>query len=124
MDWIHNLKFDAQGLIPAIVQDVDNGEVLMLGYMNSDSLATTLKKGLVTFYSRSRQKLWTKGESSGHTQEVREVFFDCDQDALLIKVKQNVAACHEGYRTCFFRKVDQNNIQVIASRVFDPKEKY
>ncbi|OGP14738.1 MAG: phosphoribosyl-AMP cyclohydrolase, partial [Deltaproteobacteria bacterium GWA2_50_8] len=97
---IKKLKFDDKGLIAAVIQDVDNNEVLMLGYMNEEAVRRTLKGPYVTFWSRSRRKYWVKGETSGHTQEVKEIYFDCDQDALLIKVKQNIAACHEGYRTC------------------------
>ena len=125
-DLIKTLKFDDQGLIPAIIQDIDNNEVLMLGYMNAAAIERTLKGPYVTFWSRSRQEYWVKGETSGHTQEVKEIYFDCDQDALLIKVKQNVAACHEGYRSCFFRKVEGEgeNIKVVGQRLFDPKQKY
>ena len=126
VDFIKTLKFDSNGLISAIIQDADNGEVLMLGYMNEEAVRRTLEGPYVTFWSRSRKKFWVKGEESGHTQEVKEVYFDCDKDALLIKVKQNVAACHEGYRTCFFRKVEDKgkNIKTIGKRLFDPGEKY
>ena len=99
------LSFDDRGLIPAIVQDSQNGEVLMLAYMNRDSLQKTLETGLTWFWSRSRGKLWNKGETSGHIQEVQEIFYDCDADTLLIKAKQTGPACHTGNRSCFFRKI-------------------
>lgn len=100
------LKYDEKGLIPAIIQDAENGDVLMMAYMNESSLAMTLETGYTHFWSRSRQKYWKKGETSGHVQEVREVLYDCDADTLLIKVKQHGAgACHTGERTCFYRKI-------------------
>ncbi len=104
MEFIDNLKFGPGELIPAIIQDDENNQVLMLAYMNKYSLQLTLEKGYTYFWSRSRKCLWKKGESSGHTQEVKEVLFDCDADALLIKVKQKGPACHTGYKTCFYRK--------------------
>jgi phosphoribosyl-AMP cyclohydrolase len=100
------LKYDEKGLIPAIVQDIDNGEVLMMAYMNESSLKMTVETGFTHFWSRSRQKYWKKGETSGCVQEVREICYDCDSDTLLIKVRQHGAgACHTGTRTCFFRKI-------------------
>jgi len=99
------LKFDKGGLIPAIIQDYRTGEVLMLAYMSRDSLKMTLKTGKTHFWSRSRGKLWLKGETSGHFQSVKKVFYDCDGDTLLILVKQTGAACHTGRRSCFFRKL-------------------
>ena len=99
------LKYDANGLIPAVVQDAENGEVLMVGYMNREAVERTIQTGRVTFWSRSRQKFWIKGETSGFTQQVKGLFVDCDQDCLLVKAEQVGAACHEGYRTCFFRQV-------------------
>ncbi|MBZ0155772.1 MAG: phosphoribosyl-AMP cyclohydrolase [Alphaproteobacteria bacterium] len=100
------LKYDEKGLIPAIIQDTENGDVLMMAYMNESSLAMTLETGYTHFWSRSRQKYWKKGETSGHVQEVKEVLYDCDADTLLIKVKQHGAgACHTGERTCFYRKI-------------------
>ncbi len=100
------LKYDANGLIPAIIQDVNNGDVLMMAYMNETSLKTTIETGFTHFWSRSRQKYWKKGETSGHVQEVREILYDCDADTLLIKVIQHGAgACHTGERTCFYRKI-------------------
>ena len=100
-----SVRFGADGLIPAIVQDVVDGTVLMVAYMNRESLALSLQTGRTWFYSRSRQCLWQKGETSGHRQYIREVLTDCDQDALLVKVDQVGVACHEGYRSCFFRQL-------------------
>ena len=97
------LKFNQQGLIPAIVQDYEDGQVLMLAYMNKESLQKTLETGLTWFWSRSRGKLWQKGETSGHIQRVKEIFYDCDADTLLIKADQTGAACHTGNRSCFYR---------------------
>ena len=97
------------GLVPAVVQDVDSGEVLMLGYMNQESLEKTLKTGLATYWSRSRNELWTKGETSGHYQHVQEIRIDCDEDTLLLKVRQDGAACHTGNRSCFYRLLEDNN---------------
>jgi phosphoribosyl-AMP cyclohydrolase len=105
-----NLKLNAQGLIPAIVQDYQTGEVLMLAYMSPESLKLTLRDKKNWFYSRSRKKLWLKGETSGHFQEVKEMYLDCDNDTLLIKVNQvGGIACHTGNRSCFFKKVDLEN---------------
>jgi phosphoribosyl-AMP cyclohydrolase len=119
--------FEKSELIPAIAQDAETGDVLMMAYMNKASYEETLKTGRVCYYSRSRQKLWRKGEESGNVQELKEIFFDCDADTLLVKVNQiGGAACHEGYRSCFFRKIDPNTGQVetIGERVFDPSEVY
>ena len=119
------MKFDAHGLIPAIVQDETTGEVLMLAYMNEEALAKTLASGSAWFFSRSRGKLWMKGESSGHTQRVSAVLYDCDADTILVKVAQTGAACHEGYRSCFFRKLKADgSSEVIAPRLFDPEKVY
>lgn len=104
---IDELKFDDKGLIPAIVQDAESGEVLMLAYMNRESLAKTLETGETWFYSRSRGRLWHKGETSGSTQTVKEILYDCDNDTLLVKVVQVGAACHTGEKTCFFRKLNE-----------------
>lgn len=117
-EFIDSLKFDEQGLIPAVIQDVQNDQVLMVGYMNREAVQKTLAGPYVTFYSRSRQKMWLKGESSGHTQEVREVYFDCDADCLLIKVEQKVAACHVGYRSCFYRRIEKGKVKIIGEKVF------
>ena len=105
MKFIEQLKFTDDGLIPAIIQDAANGRVLMMAWMNRDSLQKTVATGKTWFWSRSRKKFWMKGESSGHTQNVKDIAFDCDGDTLLIQVEQAGAACHEGYRSCFFRSV-------------------
>lgn len=123
-EFLDQLRFDGQGLIPAIIQDVENNEVLMVGYMNREAVARTIQGPYVTFYSRSRNKMWVKGESSGHTQEVKEIFFDCDADCLLIKAKQNVAACHVGYRSCFYRRIEGGRVTLIGQKVFDEDEVY
>ena len=99
------LKFNEKGLIPAVIQDYKNGEVLMVAYMNKESLKITLKEGRTCFYSRSRKVLWRKGETSGHIQKVKSIWYDCDADTLLIKVEQYGAACHTGNRSCFYRKI-------------------
>lgn len=100
------LKYDAKGLIPAIVQEAGSGEVLMMAYMNESSLRMTLESGFTHFWSRSRQQFWKKGETSGNVQEVREVLYDCDADTLLVRVKQHgPGACHTGSRTCFYRRI-------------------
>ncbi|MGM9940391.1 MAG: phosphoribosyl-AMP cyclohydrolase [Bulleidia sp.] len=102
------VNFDkGNGLVPAVVQDVDTKEVLMLGYMNKESLAKTLETGLATYWSRSRNELWTKGETSGHFQHVKEIRIDCDEDTLLLLVKQDGAACHTGHRSCFYRNLEE-----------------
>ncbi|MFM9963839.1 MAG: phosphoribosyl-AMP cyclohydrolase [Planctomycetaceae bacterium] len=119
--------FSKSELIPVIAQDVRTGEVLMLAYMNQTAYQETLLTGRVCYYSRSRQKLWRKGEESGNVQELKELYFDCDADTLLVKVNQiGGAACHEGYTSCFFRRVDPatGNVTVIGDRVFDPKVVY
>lgn len=105
MQVLQGLKFDSNGLIPAVVQDAVNGQVLMVAYMNAEAVQRTIKSGRVTFWSRSRQKYWVKGETSGNIQVVKELSVDCDEDCLLIKVEQTGAACHEGYRSCFYRRV-------------------
>lgn len=102
---VDELKFDEKGLIPAVVQDFRTGEVLMVAYMNRESLGITIKEGRTCFYSRSRQKLWRKGETSGNIQLVKEIYADCDKDCLLVKVEQIGAACHTGSRSCFFNKM-------------------
>lgn len=126
MSLLDKLKFNDQGLMPAIIQDIDNNEILMLAYMNKESILKTIDTGETHFFSRSRNKFWKKGESSGHTQTVKEVFTDCDMDTLLIKVTQKGGACHEGYRSCFFRKVKGRfeDLEVVAEKVFDPEKIY
>lgn len=113
------LKFDAHGLIPAITRDADSGEVLMLAYMNAEAVDLTVKTGKVHYYSRSRRKLWMKGESSGHVQQVREIRFDCDSDCLLIGVEQQGAACHTGHKSCFYRRFEAGEVQTEGEKLVD-----
>lgn len=118
--------FDSTPLIPVIAQDATSSAVLMLAYMNADAYAETLRTGRVCYYSRSRDTLWRKGETSGHVQHLRRVFYDCDADTLLVKVEQVGGACHEGYESCFFREIDPatGTSRVIAERLFDPADVY
>ena len=117
------LKWDEKGLMPAVVQDANSKDVLMVAYMNNEALDLTIKTKKAHFYSRSRQKLWLKGESSGHTQDVKEVRIDCDNDTILLLVDQKVAACHTGYFSCFYRAwADGWNI--VGKKVFDEKDVY
>ena len=113
------------GLLPAIVQDAHSGEVLMLAYMSRESYAETLATGRAVYYSRSRKRLWRKGDQSGHVQKVRAVYVDCDLDTILLEVEQvGGAACHQGYKSCFYRQVTPEGLKVVAQRVFDPEEVY
>jgi phosphoribosyl-AMP cyclohydrolase len=113
------------GLLPAIVQDYETGEVLMLAFMNEEAWESTLSTGRATYFSRSRQKLWIKGETSGHVQMVREIRIDCDDDTVLLKVKQvGDAACHTGYKSCFHKKIEDGAVLISGKLVFDPKEVY
>ena len=113
------------GLVPVIAQDDATGEVLMLAYMNREAFDETTRTGRVCYYSRSRNRLWRKGEESGHVQELKSMYFDCDSDTILVKVNQiGGAACHEGYRSCFFRRIDGDQVTVVGQRVFDPKQVY
>ena len=120
------LDFDKMGgLAPAIVQDNDTGEVLMLAFMNKEAWEATLKTGKATYYSRSRNQLWVKGETSGHVQLVKEIRVDCDNDTVLLKVEQlGGAACHMGYKSCFYQKVKNDTLTITGKPVFDPKEVY
>ena len=123
---MYKLNFEkADGLIPAIVQDHTTGELLMLAYMNQDAWEATLSTGNATYYSRSRQKLWVKGETSGHLQRVKEIRIDCDDDTVLLKIEQiGGAACHTGHRSCFHKKIENGSITIVGKPVFDPKEVY
>lgn len=113
------------GLVPAIVQDADTGEVLMMAYMNRESLADSIRTGKTHFWSRSRQKYWMKGESSGHVQEITAIYVDCDADTILIQARQHGAACHEGYKNCFFRKLNASGEwETCAQRLVDPEQVY
>ncbi len=120
------LDFDKTGgLIPAIAQDADTGEVLMLAYMNQEAFEETLACGNAVYYSRSRKKLWKKGETSGHVQKVREIRVDCDNDTVLLKVTQvGGAACHKGYKSCFYKVIENDAFKIVEQRVFDPEEVY
>ena len=119
------VRFDADGLVPAIVQDHATGDVLMMAYMNAATLRQTLETGCMTYWSRSRQAVWVKGETSGHTQTVREAWVDCDGDALLFQVEQaGGAACHTGHRSCFFRRTEADRLVDRGTVVFDPQNVY
>jgi phosphoribosyl-AMP cyclohydrolase len=114
-----------KGLIPAIAQDCNTGEVLMLAYMNQASFNETLASGKAAYFSRSRQSLWKKGETSGHVQHVKEIRVDCDHDTILLKVEQvGGAACHKGYKSCFFKQIENNELKIVEERVFDPDTVY
>ncbi len=119
------LDFEKQnGLIPVIAQDFFNGEVLMFAYMNEEALRLTIETGIVHYFSRSRDRIWKKGETSGNIQRVREIRVDCDMDTLLVKVDQTGAACHEGYRSCFFRVMKDRELRIDAERIADPENLY
>jgi phosphoribosyl-AMP cyclohydrolase len=126
MEFVNQLKFNEQGLIPAIIQEQSTGRVLMMAWMNRESLIKTIETGKTWFWSRSRKKLWMKGETSGHVQIVKNVAFDCDADTLLIQVEQIGPACHEGYKSCFFRSVgpDGKNLTITEERMVNPKDVY
>lgn len=125
MEILNKLRFDDEGLIPAIIQDAGNNQVLMLAYMNREAVQKTFYSKKTHFWSRSRKKLWMKGETSGHFQNVREMHLDCDQDTLLIKVEQIGAACHDGYRSCFYRRISQGgDWEITEKQVFVPGEVY
>jgi phosphoribosyl-AMP cyclohydrolase len=117
--------FDAGGgLLPAIAQDAQTGQVLMLAWMNAEAYEETLRTGRAVYYSRSRRKLWRKGEESGHVQTVEAVYLDCDADTILLRVRQTGAACHEGYATCFFRQATSEGLKVVQERLVDPGNVY
>ena len=120
-------KFDDNGLIPAIAQDAKTGQVLMVAYMNRAALDLTIQTGYATYFSRSRQKLWKKGEESGHFQKVEQILIDCDQDCLLLKVTVDAGQCHVGYQSCFYRalkKASSKELEFTAEKVYDPKKVY
>ena len=120
-------KFNADGLITAIAQDAETGQVLMVAYMNREALDRTIATGRATYYSRSRQKLWKKGEQSGHFQTVKQILVDCDQDCLILKVTVDAGQCHVGYQSCFYRALAgsaDNKLQFIAEKVYDPRQAY
>ncbi|MCM8818479.1 MAG: phosphoribosyl-AMP cyclohydrolase [Candidatus Omnitrophica bacterium] len=120
---LNKIKFDENGLIVTVVQDIE-GKVLMVAYMNKEALEKTLQTGKMHYYSRRRKKLWIKGEQSGHFQYVKEIYIDCDEDTLLFKVEQKCGACHKGYYTCFFRKLENGDFKVVEEKKFEPKEVY
>lgn len=113
------------GLVPAIIQDSSTGQVLMLGFMNDEAFAETRRTGEAVFFSRSRNRLWRKGESSGHVLRVKEIRIDCDADALLLRVEPSgPGVCHEGYRSCFFRRIEENGVRTVDEQTFDPAKVY
>lgn len=126
MSFYDQLKFDVNGLIPAIVQEQATGRVLMIAWMNRASLEKTIESGRTHFWSRSRQKFWMKGETSGHIQNVKDIAFDCDGDALLIQVEQTGAACHKGYKSCFFRSVENGgrSFRITETQLRTPEQIY
>ena len=125
MNLLERVSFNKEGLLPVIVQDINRGEVLMMAWMDREALKKTIASGKAYFWSRSRKKLWLKGESSGHYQLVREMWIDCDEDTLLIKVEQIKAACHKGYKSCFFRKINkEGKLELIGEKVFEPGKVY
>ena len=119
-------RFDSNGLITAISQDVKTGEILIVAHMNAEALDLTIKTGYAVFYSRSRKKLWKKGEESGHFQKVLQILTDCDQDCLILKVEVNAGQCHVGYKSCFYRalKSGGSKLEFIAEKVYDPHQAY
>jgi len=125
MEFLKEIVFNSQGLVPVIIQDINTSEVLMMAWMNKEALRKTIDTGKTHFWSRSRHKLWLKGETSGHHQIVKEIYVDCDGDALLIKVEQIKAACHTGYKSCFFRKLNrEGKPKIVGEKIFEPGEVY
>mgnify|MGYP003932176163 CR=1 FL=1 len=120
-------QFDENGLIPAIAQDARSGDVLMVAFMNREALDETIKSGYATYFSRSRRKLWRKGEQSGHRQKVEQILVDCDQDCLILKVTVDAGQCHVGYQSCFYRALKPDSdkkLQFLAEKVYDPEKTY
>jgi len=120
-------KFGTDGLITAISQDATTGQILMVAYMNKEALALTIESGRAVFFSRSRQKLWKKGEESGHFQKVQQILVDCDQDCLILKVTVDAGQCHVGYQSCFYRALKpgrDKDLQLVAEKVYDPADAY
>ncbi|MCH7556239.1 MAG: phosphoribosyl-AMP cyclohydrolase [Planctomycetes bacterium] len=120
-------KFDSKGLITVVAQDSETGQILMVAYMNRQALELTIQTGYATYFSRSRQKLWKKGEQSGHVQKVEQILVDCDQDCIVLKVTIEAGQCHAGYRSCFYRALKKNTekkLEFIADRTYDPKKIY
>jgi len=120
-------RFDDNGLMPAIAQDAQTGQVLMVAYMNRQALDLTIETGYATYYSRSRKELWKKGRESGHVQKVEQILVDCDQDCLVLKVRVDAGQCHVGYQSCFYRALKEGSsrkLEIIAEKVYDPKQTY
>lgn len=117
-------KFDSNGLITAIAQDAKTGHILMVAYMNKEALDLTISTGRAIYYSRSRKKLWKKGEESGHFQKIEQILVDCDQDCLILKVSVDAGQCHVGYDSCFYRAIDGGKLKFIAEKTYDPKAVY
>lgn len=125
MSWLDDIHFDSNGLVPAIAQDASSGKILMMAWMNRESLAQTAEKGEAVYWSRSRQKLWHKGEESGHTQKVLGIYFDCDEDVILLQVEQNGGiACHTGRQSCFYRKLEGERWVEVEPVLKDPEDIY
>ena len=125
LEWLDDVKWDEKGLVPAIAQDASSGKVLMMAWMNRDALQQTVEKGRAIYWSRSRKKLWPKGEVSGHVQTIKDIRMDCDNDVLLLKVEQlGGIACHTGRKTCFYKKLENNCWQSVEPVLKDPKEIY
>ena len=119
------VKFDEKGLVTAVAQDKDNGEILMLAFMNREALQNTLERRVACYWSRSRGKLWVKGETSGHLQKIHHIYFDCDMDAVVMKIDQTGGACHTGYRSCFYREVrEDGSLETVGNKVFEEKDVY
>lgn len=125
MKFLDRIKFNKQGLVPAIIQEEKTRQVLMLGWMSREAIEKTISTNKVHFWSRSREKIWLKGEVSGHYQLLQKIYIDCDEDSLLIKVKQIKGACHKGFRSCFFRQItSEGELEVMEESVFNPEEVY
>ncbi|MCP5003788.1 MAG: phosphoribosyl-AMP cyclohydrolase [Planctomycetes bacterium] len=126
MELQNNLKFNEKGLIPAVIVDFVDNQVLTLCYMNGEALEKTMETGKIHVFRRSKNRLMLKGETSGHVQLVKEIYFDCEGNSLVIKVEQKVAGCHEGYKSCYFRRFNQqaNEVEITEKRIFDPKAVY
>ncbi len=126
MSFWDNIKFDANGLLTAIARDAKTGKVLMVAFMNREALEKTLETKTAHYYSRSRQKLWLKGESSGHVQQIKHIYIDCDGDAVLMDIEQEGAACHKGYYSCFYREIfsPDEEPKIVEDKIFDPEKVY
>lgn len=124
MNIVNELKYDSNGLIPAVVQEHSTGRVLMVAWMNKESLTKTLELGEMVYWSRSRKEIWHKGATSGHTQKVKSLAFDCDKDCILAQVEQIGAACHDGYKSCFYRTIEGDAAKITEPRLVDPEKVY